>query len=305
MQVLREFSPLVEALSVDEAFVDLTGTERLLGPAEQSARVIAPRVLEATGLHCSVGLASSKFVAKIASDLKKPRGMVVVSHDETRRFLAPLDISRMWGVGPVAEKKFRTRGYERFCDLQLVDEAQVVRDLGESGRHAWKLAQGLDDRSLESERASKSIGQEQTFDCDTSDCVRLRAVLLQQSEQVAIQLRQHDMAARIVTVKFRTGDFQTTTKRVSRATATDVTSELWCDVCSVFDRWVRAGVVPIRLIGVSMSGLEAHQDSASLFADPQVERQRRLDSVADRVRARFGDEAIRRASGSSRRSSTH
>ena len=304
MHVLRQFSPLVEAISVDEAFVDLTGTERLLGPAAESARAIAPRVLEATGLHCSVGLASSKFVAKIASDLKKPRGMVVVPLGETRDFLAPLDIARMWGVGPVAEKRFRARGYERFRDLQRVDEGQVVRDLGESGRHAWKLAQGMDDRSLESEHASKSIGQEQTFDSDTSDCHRLRAVLLQQTEHVAIQLRRQGCAARTVTVKFRTGDFQTTTKRISRAVATDVTSELWCEVCAIFDRWVRAGVVPIRLIGVSASGIEARQDSASLFADPHVERQRRLDSVADSVRARFGAEAIRRASGASERSNT-
>ncbi len=295
---------MVEALSVDEAFIDLTGTERLLGDTQSVARTIPTRVFDATGLHCSVGVACSKFVAKIASDLRKPRGMVIVSLDETREFLAPLDIARMWGVGPVAEKRFRARGYERFCDLQRVCEAQVVRDLGESGRHAWTLAQGVDDRPLEHARASKSIGQEQTFESDTSDCERLRAVLLQQTEHVAIQLRQQKFAARIVTVKFRSGEFQTTTKRISRAIATDVTSELWCEVCAIFDRWSRAGVVPIRLIGVSVSGLEAPQDSATLFADPRAQQQRRLDLVADSVRARFGDDAIRRASGSLRRSNT-
>ncbi|MSR69111.1 MAG: DNA polymerase IV [Phycisphaerales bacterium] len=302
MQVLHQFSPLVEALSVDEAFVDLTGTQRLLGDPAQTAGTIPIRVFEAIGLHCSVGLASSKFVAKIASDLKKPRGVVIVPFDETRAFLAPLDIARIWGVGPVAEKRFRARGYQRFSDLQCASEEQVVRDLGEGGRQAWKLAQGIDDRSLEPERASKSIGQEQTFDSDTADCERLRAVLLQQIEQVAIRLRQQEFAARTVTVKFRSGKFETSTKRTSRAIATDVTSELWSEVCAIFDRWARAGVVPIRLIGVSVSGLEPLQDSATLFAEPEAQRQRRLDSVADRVRARFGVEAIRRASGASLRS---
>lgn len=295
LEVLQTFSPAVEPLALDEAFVDLTGTERLLGAPAQTAAAIPERVFVVTGLRCSVGLAPNKFVAKIASDLRKPRGIVVVGADEVMEFLAPLDIARMWGVGPVAEERFRRYGYRTFADLQGASESQVRADLGDAGDHAWQLARGIDARAVRSPGGRKSIGQEETFETDVAELERLRVVLLGQIETVAIQLRQRGFAARTITLKVRTGDFRTMTRRTTRATATSVSSELWSDVRELFAAWVSSSHAPLRLIGVSVSALEQQSDSEALFVDPIVERQRRLDGACDRVRARFGRGAVRRA----------
>lgn len=295
MEVLREFSPSVEPLSLDEAFVDLTGTERLLGPATETIKAIVTRVHKVTGLHCSIGLAQSKFVAKIASDLRKPRGEVVVHEESVLGFLAPLEIARMWGVGPVAEERFRRCGYQRFADLQNASESRVRLDLGESGVTAWQLARGIDLREVRCDSSRKSIGQEETFDQDVSDLEQLRVVLLAQVEAVGIRLRDQGLRARTITLKVRTGDFRTVTRRTTRASATNGGSELWKDAQRVFAAWASGGAAPLRLIGVSVSALETAGESCELFEDPVVERQRRLEGAADRVRWRFGASALHRA----------
>ena len=295
MDVLQSFSPLVESLSLDEAFVDLSGTQRLFGaPAETVVQIVA-RVHGATGLNCSIGLAPSKFVAKIASDLRKPRGVVIVDSEGLMQFLAPLDISRMWGVGPVAEERFRRQGYATFADLQRVSEAKVFGDLGDAGRHAWQLAQGIDARDVVPERAPKSIGQEETFEKDTLDIDRLRQVLLGQTETVARRLRRQGLAARTVTLKLRFSDFQTVTRRATFSVATDIGLEFWSSARELFDQWASKEAQPLRLIGVSLGGLEAQTHIAELFPDPVMDRQRRLDGAADAIRAKFGVEAVNRA----------
>lgn len=301
MEVLRSFSPLVESLSLDEAFVDLTGTERLFGAPSRTVLGMVERVREATGLNCSVGLGPSKFVAKIASDLRKPCGVVIVDADGLERFLAPLDIGRMWGVGPVAEERFRRRGYKTFADLQNASEAQVCADLGDAGRHAWQLARGMDSRVVEPVRPPKSIGQEETFENDVLDLDRLRQVLLGQTEAVAIRLRRQGLAARTITVKLRFADFRTVTRRTTFAVATDIGAEFWSNARGLFDHWAAKEAEPLRLIGMSLGGLEARNTVAGLFADPVMDRQRRLDGAADAVRARFGGEALNRAAAIVRR----
>lgn len=301
MQVLRNYSPLVEPLSLDEAFVDLTGTERLFGAPSDTVVAIVDRVRSETGLTCSAGLAQSKFVAKIASDLRKPRAVVIVQPHELEAFLAPLDIGRMWGVGPVAEAHFRARGYATFADLQHASEERVTADLGASGRDAWLLARGIDSREVEPERPPKSIGQEETFEHDTLDLERLRQILLGQTEAVEIRLRRRGLAARTVTVKLRCANFRTVTRQATLPVATDIGSELWLCARGLFDKWCAKEAEPLRLLGMSLGGLEKRQENLGLFSDPAVDRQRRLDGAADAVRKRFGDDAVGRAGARGRR----
>ncbi len=294
LEVLRSFSPSVEPMSLDEAFVDLTGTERIFGAPAQTIVGIVSRVREVTGLHCSIGLATSKFVAKIASDLRKPRGVVAVEGDEVEQFLAPLEVARIWGVGPVANARFRQYGYALMRDLQNASEFAVRRDLGDEGVRAKRLAHGIDSREIEPEQLPKSIGQEETFERDTLDLERLRNVLLSQCEAVSIRLRKQGLAAKTVTVKLRYGDFQTATRSHSLAVASDAGSELWATAKELFEAWASNEARPLRLLGVSISGLEVRQDSAGLFPDEAAERLRRLDRAADEVRARFGQDALSR-----------
>lgn len=300
MDVLRGFSPLVEPLSLDEAFVDLTGTERLFGAPRETVRRIVERVRDITGLDCSVGLAPCKFVAKIASDLRKPRGTVVVDEGLVKEFLAPLEIGRMWGVGPVAEERFRMRGYRHFSDLQNATEAHVQEELGDEGRRAKRLAEGIDPREIEMTRSPKSIGQEETFERDILDVEKLRATLLGQTEAIALRLRRQGLAARTITVKLRFADFTTVTRRTTLDHATDVGSELWANVRAIFDAWIGKEARPLRLIGVTLAGLEDHRVVGGLFPDRAMDRRRRLDGVADAVRNRFGDDALTRAAASMR-----
>jgi len=297
METLRSFSPAVEALSLDEAFVDLTGTERLHGDASATVHRMVERVHASTGLSCSAGLAQSKFVAKIASDLRKPRGLVVVPADGVLDFLAPLEISRLWGVGPVAEERFRRLGYLKFADLQSAPRDRVQSDLGSAGERAWLLAQGIDDRPVESEHERKSIGHEETFGEDIADPRQLREILLRQIESVSGQLRSRGMSARTVTVKIRRPDFTTITRQASTASATDSTARLWRTASALLEAWRAAEWSPVRLLGVSLSGFGGAAEVEELFPDAEAARERRLDAATDALRRRFGESVIRRGGG--------
>ncbi len=297
MEALRSFSPAVEALSLDEAFVDLTGTERLHGDAARTVRRLVDRVRASTGLDCSAGLAQSKFVAKIASDLRKPRGLVIVPAVGLMEFLAPLEISRLWGVGPVAEERFRRLGYLKFGDLQSATRERVQADLGSAGERAWLLAQGIDDRPVESDLERKSIGHEETFGEDISDPRQLREILLRQVESVSGQLRLRGLSARTVTLKIRRPDFTTMTRQASDVSPTDSTAQLWRTASALLEAWRAAEWSPVRLLGVSLSGFGGAADAEGLFPDPNAARERRLDAATDALRRRFGESVIRRAGG--------
>jgi len=297
MQTLRSFSPAVEALSLDEAFVDLTGTERLHGDPAHTVRRLVDCVHVSTGLHCSAGLAQSKFVAKIASDLRKPRGLVMVPAAGLMEFLAPLEISRLWGVGPVAAERFRRLGYMRFGDLQSATRERVLADLGSAGERAWLLAQGIDERPVESDHERKSIGHEETFGEDITDPRQLREILLRQVESVSGQLRSRGLSARTVTLKIRRPDFTTMTRQASATAATDSTAQLWRTASALLDAWRAAEWSPVRLLGVSLSGFGGVEEVEGLFPDPDAARERRLDAATDALRRRFGESVIRRAGG--------
>ena len=295
--MLEEISPLVEPLSCDEAFVDLTGTERLLGPPVGVAERVRARIRDELRLTASVGVAANKFLAKLASDLRKPDGLTVVRPQDIEPLLGPLPASRIWGIGPRTAERLAAEGIRTIADLRRAGADALERRHGESGRHWWELAWGIDDRGVVPDTQAKSIGQERTFGEDVADADAVRAVLLGETEEVARRVRRSGFVAREVSVKIRFGDFETITRQTTLKDASDVTGDLWTAALALFDRWARASFQPVRLIGVTASRLSEGGRQGGLFEDGRHERRRRLDRAADAIVAKFGDGAVRRAGG--------
>ncbi len=293
MTVLDGFSPLVEPVSVDEAFLDLTGTESLFGAPVEASRAIKVRIRQVTGLTASAGLASNKFVAKVASDLEKPDGLVVVPPGGEAEFLAPLPIGRLWGVGRVMAEALSGLGVITIAQLQAMPRAVLVRRFGGHGADLHDLAFGRDDRPVEPYTAPKSMGAEETFGSDCRDPARLATVLREQAERVARELRGDGVAAARVTLKLRFSDFHTITRAIT-AEPTQDGLELYRRVRTLLDR--ERLDQPIRLIGLSASGLGPAEQGQLSLLDPDAVRRERLARVIDRLAKRFGDDIVRPAS---------
>ena len=292
MGILGDFSPLVEPVSVDEAFVDLTGTASLFGPAPEAVREIKRRIRAETGLTASAGLAANKFIAKVASDLKKPDGLVIVEAGREAEFLAPLPIERLWGVGKATAKDLAALGIATIGQLQRLSRATLVARLGDHGAGLHDLAFGRDDRPVEPWTPPKSMGAETTFERDTTDRARLDTTLRGQAERVARELRAERLAAARVTLKLRFADFRTLT-RSHTSDPTQDGLELYRRVAILLAR--ETLVQPVRLIGVSASALTAEQTGQlGLLGDDAVRRER-LSRAVDRITDRFGLDAIRPA----------
>lgn len=301
-EILEQFTPLIEPLSIDEGFLDVTGTERLFGPAEQTARELRRRICAETGLTASVGVAPNKFLAKLASDLQKPDGLVVVPPDGVQDFLDPLPIERLWGVGKATLKRFEQLHVQTFADARRLTVAELRRHFGETGEHFYHLVRGDDQRPVVPDRQARSISHEQTFATDVADLEYLRSVLLSQTEDVARRLRRHTLLARAVTIKIRRPDFQTITRRATLAAPTDQTALLWQAAAGLFDTWVRGGVHPVRLLGVGVSQFVTGQgQQLPLFDADTARRSRSLDHTIDQIRERFGRDAISRGSAPPKR----
>ena len=289
MAILGDFSPLVEPVSVDEAFVDLSGTAGLFGPPEEAVRRIKARIRAEIGLTASAGLAANKFVAKVASDLEKPDGLVVVPPGTEAQFLAPLPVERVWGVGRVLAGALASMGIATIGHLQRIPAATLARRFGEHGRQLHDLAFGRDNRPVESSTPAKSIGAETTFGVDCREPERLRRTLRTQAERVARELRQERLTAARVTLKLRFADFQTLTR--------SYTGDPTQDGLEVFRRTeallTREAVTePVRLIGVSVSRLGVEAGGQLPLLDLSVVRRERLARAVDDVTARFGDDAL-------------
>ena len=296
--ICESITPLVEPLSIDEAFLDVTGSTRLFGEAPAIAALIKRRIRAETGVTASVGVAANKFLAKLCSDWDKPDGLTVLHPDEVLTRLAPLPIRQMWGVGPVTEKRLRALDLDTFGDLQQLSLEQASARLGPEGESFWRLARGEDDRPVVPDAEARSLGAEQTFGHDLDHPDAVRQVLLAQMDRVAARLRRHGLLARTVTVKIRYGDFQTITRSVTLRRATDCTDRLRDPASALFSSWAREGFQPVRLIGASVSQLvPLGAGQQTLFSDPDDERRRRLDRAADAVRERFGPDALRRGAG--------
>ena len=296
--VLDTFSPLVQPLSVDEAFLDMTGTQRLLGEPPAVAQRLKDAVREATGLVASVGVAPNKFLAKLASDLDKPDGLTVITPGNLDATLTPLPVGKIWGVGPAAERRLAARGVKTIGDLRGLSEAELTDRFGERGTRLHQLSRGIDDRPVVPDRTAKSIGHEQTFGENLTRPADVRAVLLEQTERVGERLRRHGRTARGITVKIRFGDFQTLTRSSTFDHPTDSTDELWAAARGLFDHWAASGFRSVRLIGISAGPLAGGRDAAAqaeLFPDPKRARRQALDAAVDRIAQRYGPRTVHRA----------
>jgi DNA polymerase-4 len=302
-EILEQFTPLVEPVSIDEGFLDVTGSQRLFGSAEQIARELKRRIHTETGLTASVGVAPNKFLAKLASDLEKPDGLVIVAPDRVQEFLEPLPIERLWGVGKATLKRFEARHMRTFGDVGRMSLDELRHEMGEAGEHFYHLVRGEDERPVVPDREAKSISHEQTFATDVTDHDHLRGVLLNQTEDVARRLRRHELLARTVTVKIRRHDFHTITRRATLEAPTDHTDIIWHAAAELFERWVAAGIQPVRLLGMGVSQLLNREgQQLGLFGQEDARRRQTLDRTLDEIRERFGRDSISRGELSRRKS---
>jgi len=296
-QIFDRYTPVVEPLSLDEAFLDVTGSESLFGPSESIGRRIKQEIRNELQLTASVGVAPNKFLAKVASDLEKPDGFTVVDSQRIQEFLDLLPVGRLWGVGRVAGEAFDRLGVRTIRDLRQLSPELLTRLFGQSGEQFWQLARGIDERRVVPDREAKSISHETTFATDLEAPEVLRAWLLELSEQVAWRLRRHKLRGRTVTIKVRFDDFQTITRSHTRDDPTDITREIVQTALELLTERMPAKRFRVRLLGVGISGFEnPEQIQGSLFTDEDRLRQSRLDETADRLKERFGSNALQRAS---------
>jgi DNA polymerase-4 len=291
MDILGRFSPLVEALSVDEAFVDVTGSRLLHGDGPAIARAIRAATSAELGLTVSVGVGPNKFVAKLASDMDKPDGLTVApdAPDALAAWLQPLGIERMWGVGPKSLPHFHATGIRTFGDLQRMDPGKLRTALGDHALGMRERAFGRDDRPVETEHERKGVGHETTFDEDVVDPEAVIDMLHGLTESACRRLRASGGTTRRIAIKIRFGDFETITRSCTLDAETDSTLAVLAAAKDLFRRWAARDFVPVRLIGVRLERTEAGEEApASLFADVQDERHRTIDRVADAIERKFG-----------------
>lgn len=293
-EVFEDTAPIVEPLSIDEAFLDLTGTARLLGDPVDVARALRVRIREKTGLTASIGVAPNKFLAKLASDMDKPDGLTVIRAESVLQTLDPLPIRRMWGVGPASAERLEAAGIRTFGDARGAPRDVLERRWGRLGTALYRLSRGLDERQVHRDRGAKSISQECTFGVDLEAPDAVRDVLLRQAESVARRLRKHALRARTVTVKIRFGFFETITRSATLPAPSDVTRDMQQTARGLFDRWAARDFQPVRLIGVGAAKLQQGAGQLGLFEAPADGRERELDKLMDGIRSRFGKDSIQR-----------
>jgi DNA polymerase-4 len=291
MGIFASYTPLVEPISLDEAFLDVTASTTAFGDGETIARAIKHRVLDEVGLVVSVGVATNKLCAKVASDLRKPDALVVVAPGTEAAFLAPLPIRRLWGVGPQAQAALAEYGVTTIGQLAALAPSTLHRRFGRHGDDLARRARGIDDAAVHTTHHAKSIGHEHTFHVDVVDPGRLESTLLDLAESVAGRLRRHDLAAGGVQLKLRYEGFETLTRQAPLPRQTRQTEPLYETALELLRRTLVAGR-GVRLIGITAIGLT---DAQQLTLFDGGDRMDRLTRSIDAVRERFGDRAITRA----------
>jgi DNA polymerase-4 len=294
MGVFANFSPEVEALSLDEAFLDMTGAEQLFGDQRAMGRKLKDAVREATGLTVSVGLSATKYVAKVASGWQKPDGLTIVSPQEAKAWLAPLPISRLWGVGPKTEVRLNRIGFFTIDDIAKADPAFLTAELGSAGAHFHALAHATDPRPVLGRRLSKSIGSERTLEKDVRKKADIKLHLHRSAEAIGRRLRQKGYAAHGVATKLKTAEFQILTRQRRLSEPTDVTERLYSVAIDLLDEFSHPG--PFRLVGMAAYDLIALDSQVQLDLFSPLARQRRLEVAIDGLAVRFGADVVHRAS---------
>lgn len=292
--MMEALTPLVEPLSLDEAFLDLSGTERLhrAPPALLLARLQA-RVEAEVGVSVSVGLSHNKFLAKLASEMDKPRGFALIGRAETLDLLAPRPVAAIWGVGPAAAAALEAEGLRTFADLRRRERSALVRRFGSLGDRLWRLARGEDDRRVAPDRAPKTISHETTFAEDIADLDRLKPILWTLAEEVSARLKAAGLVGRVATLKLKRADHRLLARRASLAGGTRMAERLYRAALPMLQREIAEG--PFRLIGVGAADLSASaiDDAGADLLDPDDARRLAAERVSDQIRNRFGRDSIR------------
>ena len=291
--ILENFTPDIEPVSIDEAFMDLTGVWHLHGSPLALAQKIKGRIREELHLTASIGLAPVKMLAKIASDFSKPDGLLEIAPDKVFDFLWPLPVRRLWGVGPKAQERLGQLGVQTVGELARQPRETLVRHFGEPGAHMWELAHAIDPREVVTEHDTKSVGHEHTFDVDETKKDVLEATLLHLSEKVSRRLRQAGLKGRTIGLKIRWSDFTTFTRAHTLAERTNFADTIFREARSLAAEFIRQGR-PIRLIGVRVTQFDDAYVQESLF-DMNASKER-LHQAVDQIKDKFGDKAIRRGS---------
>jgi DNA polymerase-4 len=296
MDIFRHYTDLVEPLSIDEAFLDITGSTALFGPPKRIAQTIKKEIRERTGLTASIGLAPNKFVAKIASDVRKPDGFMVVEENQIEAFLQDLPISRLWGVGPKTEQRLHEAGFHTIGHLASANQESLIHDLGTLGEHLFQLAHGHDERPVIANWEPKSISSETTFDEDTADREVLLRTILELSDHVAERLRKDRYRTRKVTLKLRYSSFTTHTKQQALDRLVQTGEEIAAVARELFAQFPLKQ--KIRLLGVAAGDLHREGEDAqqlSLFGTASQTNEK-LSHTIDEIKKRFGSDILRRGS---------
>lgn len=294
-EIFFRFTSLVEPLSLDEAFLDVTGCEKLFGDGPTIGRSVKQTIMDELGLVASVGVAPNKYLAKVASDLEKPDALVIVEPNQIESFLDPLPISRVWGVGPQTAKKFKSFGVETIGQLRNLPRETLDLAFGVNSEHFWRLARGLDTRPVVPDRIAKTVSHETTFQSDIDDDNVLEAWLLELTDQVARRLRRHGIFGKTIQLKVRFAGFHTITRSKTISIPSQTTQQLW-EVVRDLMRTVREqDRRSIRLLGMGVSHLSRDKKKQqSLFDQEEQTRSHRIDETADSIRDRFGNSAVKR-----------
>lgn len=292
MDVFADFSPKVEALSLDEAFLDMSGSEHFFGPPKQMGQQIKAAVLEATGLNISVGISGTKYVAKVASAHDKPDGLTIVPPEQARAWLAPLPVDRLWGVGKKTKPKLTALGLNTIGDLAEIDPDILSRKLGSAGRHFHKLANAEDPRQVSRGRSAKSIGSDRTLSRDVSSREEIEQHLRRAAERIARRVREKEYVARGVRVRLKTSNFEMLTRQTKLPKGADTAEAFLAVATRLLNEFSHPG--PFRLVGLTAFDLDwrSQPDQMDMFTDVNP---RNLETTVDKLLKRFGSDTLMRA----------
>ncbi|MCF7907702.1 MAG: DNA polymerase IV [Candidatus Omnitrophica bacterium] len=293
-KIFYNFTPKVEPISIDEAFLDITGSFHLFGGPKKTCQALKDQIKKTTGLTASVGCAPTKMAAKIASDLEKPDGLVMVTESNLRDFLHPLEINKIWGLGKKSTAVFKERGIKTIGDLAEKKLETIIEIFGENGRHWWELAKGIDQRPVEANDQIKSISNEITFERDTNDKELIKDTLVGLSEKVSRRLRSEGLKARTITLKIRLKGYKTYTRSLTLIAATNFVDTIYKTarkLLSDFELKKRE----VRLLGVKASNCMDSEIKDSLFEGEKDKKKERVHQAVDSIRNKFGNQAIYRA----------